>query len=200
MVEGDKLALVSVSDKTGLVGFCRGVVRLGFEVLSTGGTQKILEDAGIAVTPVSRYTGFPEILGGRVKTLHPKIYGGILAVRGREEHMEELGRHGIKPIDMVVVNLYPFEETVSKPGVRLEEALEQIDIGGPSLLRAAAKNFRDVVVVCNPRRYGKVLMELEEEGDVSVETRLLLAQEVFEHTSAYDRAIASYLKRRGLII
>lgn len=158
-------ALISVSDKTGLVDLARGLVRLGWEVVSTGGTARFLEDAGLPITPVSQVTGFPEILEGRVKTLHPNIHGGILA-RRTDEHLDVLNQHQITPIDLVVVNLYPFSETVARPDVTLDEAIENIDIGGPSLIRGAAKNFAYVTVVVNPRRYEIVLEHLQSGGDV----------------------------------
>ncbi|MBC7288101.1 MAG: bifunctional phosphoribosylaminoimidazolecarboxamide formyltransferase/IMP cyclohydrolase [Armatimonadetes bacterium] len=191
---GRKRALISVSDKTGIVDFARGLVELGFEILSTGGTKRALETAGIPVTAVEDYTGFPEILDGRVKTLHPKIHAGLLAVRDNPDHVEQLEAHGVTPIDLVVVNLYPFRETVAKPGVTLAEAVENIDIGGPSMIRAAAKNFRFVAVVCNPAWYDRVLAELRERGGrLSEETRRTLALEAFKHTAQYDIAISSWL-------
>jgi phosphoribosylaminoimidazolecarboxamide formyltransferase/IMP cyclohydrolase len=187
-----KRALISVSDKRGLEVFARGLKELGFEIISTGGTAKALEGWGVAVTPVSQVTGFPEILEGRVKTLHPKIHGGILA-RRVPEHLEQVAAQGIELIDLVVVNLYPFRETVSRPGVTLEEAIENIDIGGPSLVRAAAKNYAYVTVVVNPDRYPLVLEQLRTQGEVDAETRFALAVEAFAHTAAYDAAIAQYL-------
>ncbi|MCR4420219.1 MAG: bifunctional phosphoribosylaminoimidazolecarboxamide formyltransferase/IMP cyclohydrolase [Clostridia bacterium] len=185
-------ALISVSDKRGLDVFARGLKELGFEIISTGGTARSLEGWGVAVTPVSRVTGFPEILEGRLKTLHPLIHGGILAKRV-PEHLEQLAVQGIELIDLVVVNLYPFRETVSRPGVTLEEAIENIDIGGPSLVRAAAKNHAYVTVVVNPERYPLVLEQLRSKGEVDAETRFALAVEAFAHTAAYDAAIAQYL-------
>ncbi|MDI6631288.1 MAG: bifunctional phosphoribosylaminoimidazolecarboxamide formyltransferase/IMP cyclohydrolase, partial [Thermoanaerobacteraceae bacterium] len=184
-------ALISVSDKTGVVEFARGLVDLGWEVISTGGTFKTIKGAGIPATYVSEVTGFPEILDGRVKTLHPKIHGGILALR-TEEHLRQLAEQGIAPIDLVAVNLYPFRQTVSREGVRLEDAVENIDIGGPAMIRAAAKNHRYVLVVVNPERYPAVLEALRA-GEVSAEMRLALAQEAFAHTAHYDAAIAEYL-------
>ena len=190
-------ALISVSDKTGIVELAKGLQSLGVEILSTGGTRKKMEDAGIKVVGVSEYTGFPEMMDGRVKTLHPKIHAGLLALRENEDHVKQMEERGFGYIDMVVVNLYPFRETIAKPDVTLEEAVEQIDIGGPTMLRSAAKNFRNVVVIVNPDRYDQVLEEIRNDGDVSQETRYALAQEVFEHTAAYDAAIASYLHRQS---
>lgn len=192
-----KRALISVSDKTGIVNFARRLVELGYEIISTGGTAKTLEEAGIGVVKVSDVTGFPEILDGRVKTLHPKIHGGILGVRDNPEHKRQMDEMGIKPIDLVVINLYPFKETISKPDVTEQEAIENIDIGGPAMLRAAAKNFEHVTVVVNPNRYPDVLKEIEQGGDVQRETRRALALEVFEHTAAYDSVIASYLRGKS---
>jgi len=190
-------ALISVSDKTGLVEFAQGLQALGVEILSTGGTARLLREAGLAVREVSDYTGFPEILDGRVKTLHPKIHGGILALRENEAHARQLAEQGIEFIDLVVVNLYPFEETIARPQVTLEEALENIDIGGPTLLRAAAKNYRDVLVVCNPHHYDEVLEELRSQGGlVSEQLRARLALDVFRHTAHYDALIADYLEKQ----
>ncbi|MBI5117346.1 IMP cyclohydrolase [Candidatus Poribacteria bacterium] len=187
-------ALISVSNKTGVVELARFLSDTGVEILSTGGTQKALDEAGISVRSVSDYTGFPEMMDGRVKTLHPKIHAGLLAIRDNLEHMQQVDRHGIELIDMVVVNLYPFRETVSKPGIKLEDAIEQIDIGGPAMLRAAAKNYRDVVVVVNPTRYPQIIEEIKKgDGCVSDRMKFELACEVFEHTATYDRAIADYL-------
>ncbi|MGC7878947.1 bifunctional phosphoribosylaminoimidazolecarboxamide formyltransferase/IMP cyclohydrolase, partial [Desulforudis sp. 1190] len=185
-------ALISVSDKQGIVEFARGLTDFGAEIVSTGGTAKTLRQAGIPVTPISAVTGFPEILGGRVKTLHPKIHGGILAMR-TPEHLNQLGEFDIATIDLVAVNLYPFKQTVAREGVTLEEAIENIDIGGPSMIRAAAKNYRWVTVVVNPRRYDEILAALREAGDTSEDLRLALAQEAFAHTAHYDAAIAGYL-------
>ncbi|MBV8857792.1 MAG: bifunctional phosphoribosylaminoimidazolecarboxamide formyltransferase/IMP cyclohydrolase [Acidobacteria bacterium] len=187
-------ALLSVSDKAGLVDFARALRGLGVELLSTGGTAKALREAGLEVRDVSEVTGFPEMLDGRVKTLHPRIHGGILAVRDNPEHARALAEHEIGPIDMVVVNLYPFEQTVAREGVTLEEAVEQIDIGGPAMVRSAAKNFRDVAVVTSPGIYPIIFAELTETGGgLSLKTRSALALEAFSHTSAYDGAISSYL-------
>ena len=189
-----KRALISVSDKSGLEEFVKGLNELGVKILSTGGTARLIASLGIKVRSVSDYTGFPEMLDGRVKTLHPKIHGGLLALRENKEHMEKVKEHDIELIDMVVVNLYPFEKTVAKDGVKLEEAIENIDIGGPSMLRSAAKNYRDVVVVCNPDRYKKILEELKKNnGAISDELHFRLGVEVFEKTSKYDTAIYNYL-------
>ena len=186
-------AIVSVFDKRELAPFVKGLAEAGLEVYSTGGTQAALEKAGIPVRSLSQMTGFPEILDGRVKTLHPRVHGGLLAVRSEPRHMEELAANGIEPIDVVVSNLYPFVETVSKDGVVLEEALENIDIGGPTLIRAAAKNFPSVLVVVDPEDYGWVLERLRGDG-VSLEERRLLAQKAFQHVALYDTAIATYLR------
>jgi phosphoribosylaminoimidazolecarboxamide formyltransferase/IMP cyclohydrolase len=190
-------ALISVSDKTGIVDFAKGLESLGVEILSTGGTRKKLDAAGIKVVGVSDYTGFAEMMDGRVKTLHPKIHAGLLALRDDKKHVKQMEERGFGYIDVVVVNLYPFRETIAKPNVTLEEAVEQIDIGGPTMLRSAAKNFRDVAVIVNPERYGQVLEEIRDSGVVSDDTLYALAQEVFEHTAAYDAAISAYLHRQG---
>jgi len=187
-------ALISVSDKSGLAPFVRGLHELGFEILSTGGTAAFLRDEEIPVTDVADYTGFPELFEGRVKTLHPKLHGGLLYKRESKEHVRQADANGIGPIDVVVVNLYPFEQTIARPGVSLEEAVEQIDIGGPSLLRSAAKNHRSVTVVTDPADYDIILKELQEgKGQTTLKTREALAIKVFQLTSAYDRAIAGYL-------
>lgn len=186
-------AILSVYDKTGLVDFARGLGELGVEIFSTGGTKKTLEGAGIALHSISEITAFPEILDGRVKTLHPAIYGGILARRNLPEHMAQLSERNIKTIDLVAVNLYPFLQTVSKQGVTLEEALENIDIGGPTLIRAAAKNFSDVIVVVNPADYPHLVEQMCHCG-VSLEERKRLAQKAFQHVAFYDTAIAQYLR------
>lgn len=185
-------ALISVSDKTGVVEFAQGLAKLGWEIVSTGGTFKTIKNAGVEAIYVSEVTGFPEILGGRVKTLHPKIHGGILALR-TEEHLKELQQQGITPVDLVAVNLYPFRQTVSREGVTLAEAVENIDIGGPAMIRAAAKNHQYVIVVVNPERYPAILEALQA-GDAGAELRLALAQEAFTHTAHYDAAIAEYLR------
>ncbi|MDR1892692.1 MAG: bifunctional phosphoribosylaminoimidazolecarboxamide formyltransferase/IMP cyclohydrolase, partial [Oscillospiraceae bacterium] len=192
-----KRAIISLSDKTGAVEFAAALDRLGFEILSTGGTAKTLADAGIPVTNVSDVTGFPECLDGRVKTLHPKIHAGILAMRQNPQHMEQIESLGVAPIDIVAINLYPFKQTILKPGVTLEEAVENIDIGGPTMLRAAAKNWQDVAVLADPADYQIVLSELEA-GGITQGTRFRLMGKVFEHTAQYDSLIAAYLrKQRG---
>jgi len=189
-------ALISVSDKTGILELAKELASHGVEILSTGGTAKSLQAAGIATVEVSQFTGSPEILGGRVKTLHPKIHGGLLFLRGNEEHEEQAKAHGIKPIDMVVVNLYPFEATVAKEGVTLAEAIEQIDIGGPSMIRSASKNYQSVCVVTDPKDYAAVIEDLREEnGGTSRKLRERLAIKAFATTSAYDAAIADFLNQ-----
>ena len=186
-------ALISVSDKTGLVEFARELEALGFELVSTGGTARALSAAGLPVSNVADVTGFPEMLDGRVKTLHPRIHGGILARRGRADDMLKLSEHGIAPIDLVVVNLYPFAEAAARPGVGFDDLVEEIDIGGPSLVRAAAKNFLDVLVVVEPASYPGVIAALRQPGGPSAEFRFGLARRAFEHTARYDRTIASTL-------
>ncbi|MBW6464567.1 MAG: bifunctional phosphoribosylaminoimidazolecarboxamide formyltransferase/IMP cyclohydrolase [Firmicutes bacterium] len=185
-------ALISVSDKRGIVELARDLVAAGFEIISTGGTAGVLSGAGIPVTEAAEVTGFPEILGGRVKTLHPHIHGAILARLDREDQVEELDRRGIIPFELVVVNLYPFEETISREGVTVAEAVENIDIGGPTMVRAAAKNHAHVAIVVNPGRYGDLVEEIKAKGRLSPETRRNLAAEAFAHTAAYDAMIASY--------
>ncbi|ADC49994.1 bifunctional phosphoribosylaminoimidazolecarboxamide formyltransferase/IMP cyclohydrolase [Alkalihalophilus pseudofirmus OF4] len=184
-------ALVSVSNKEGIIPFVEGLVKEGFEVVSTGGTKKAIQEAGIPVTGIQDVTGFPEILEGRVKTLHPNIHGGLLAMRDKEDHKAQLEEHNITPIDVVVVNLYPFQQTIAKPGSTFEDAIENIDIGGPSMLRAAAKNHKHVTVVVDPQDYDTVLAELK--SGVTAETRRRLAAKVFRHTASYDAVIAEYL-------
>ncbi len=187
-------AVVSVYDKTGLVDFVRELVKMGVEILSTGGTRKLLAESGLKVKDISEYTGFPEMMDGRVKTLHPRVHGGLLAVRDNPEHVAAMKANGIQRIDMVVVNLYPFEATIAKPGVTLPEAIEQIDIGGPSMIRSSAKNHAYVTVVTSPKQYGLVLDEMKKNGGATtLETRSKLAREVFATTSNYDGAIANYL-------
>jgi phosphoribosylaminoimidazolecarboxamide formyltransferase/IMP cyclohydrolase len=186
-------ALLSVSDKTGIIDFARGLASRGITLVSTGGTARELAAAGLAVTNVSERTGFPEMLDGRVKTLHPAIHGGILARRGHPADLEAIARHGIQPIDIVVVNLYPFAETAQRPGVGFDDLVEQIDIGGPSLLRAAAKNFRDVLVVVEPKQYDAVIEALDREQGPSLEFRLALAHAAIAHTARYDTEIAATL-------
>ena len=189
-----KRALISVSDKTGIVDFATALAVKGVEIISTGGTAKTLSAAGLKVINISDITGFPECLDGRVKTLHPKVHAGLLAIRSNEEHMQQIKELGVETIDIVVINLYPFKQTILKGNVELEEAIENIDIGGPTMLRAAAKNYQDVAVVVDPADYEKVLSELSETGDVSVKTKFRLAYKVFEHTSHYDTLIAKYLR------
>ena len=191
-----KRAFLSVSDKTGLIPFAEGLVECGFELVSTGGTEKALKQAGVPVTNVSEITGFPECLDGRVKTLHPMVHAGILAMRDNPAHMDQIHALGVVPIDVVCVNLYPFKQTMLKPGVTFEECIENIDIGGPSMLRAAAKNHKDVVVVVDAADYQTVLNELKESGEVCYQTKLALCLKVFEHTAAYDAMIADYLRRQ----
>ena len=191
-----KRALLSVSDKTGIVELGKFLSEKGVEIISTGGTMKALRDAGVPVTYVSDVTGFPEIMDGRVKTLNPKIHGAILAVRSNPEHMQALAEHNITPIDLVVVNLYPFRETISKPGVTEAEAIENIDIGGPAMVRASAKNFKDVVIVTYPRRYAQLMEMLEKDGDIDARTRKELAFEAFSHTAEYDTMISEYLNKQ----
>jgi phosphoribosylaminoimidazolecarboxamide formyltransferase/IMP cyclohydrolase len=193
-----KRALLSVSDKTGIVDFARGLERLDVQIISTGGTARILRDAGVSVTDVSEVTGFPEMMGGRVKTLHPMIHAGILCVRDDHDHMSEAGKVNVELIDLVAVNLYPFEITISKEGVLLDEAIENIDIGGPAMLRSAAKNYRSVTVICDPGDYGSVLKELRSSGVVSPKTREQLAVKAFRHTADYDASIDTYLSRELL--
>jgi phosphoribosylaminoimidazolecarboxamide formyltransferase/IMP cyclohydrolase len=187
-------AIISVSDKTGIADFAKKLSKLDYEIFSTGGTKNALSEAGVPVKSVSEITGFPEILNGRVKTLHPAVHGGLLAKRNLTEHMQELEKNDIQPIDMVVVNLYPFVQTVSKEGVTLDEALENIDIGGPTMLRAAAKNFPGVIVVVDPADYEVVLAKLEA-GGVSLNERKRLAQKAFQHVASYDTAISQYLRQ-----
>jgi phosphoribosylaminoimidazolecarboxamide formyltransferase/IMP cyclohydrolase len=186
-------ALLSVFDKTGLVPFAQVLAEAGVELISTGGTARILREHGLNVKDLSEHTGFPEMLDGRVKTLHPKIHGGLLYIRGNKEHEEAARQHGIGPIDIVVVNLYPFEQTIAKPGVTLEEAIENIDIGGPAMLRSAAKNHESVTVVMDPMDYAEVADQVKEQGNTTVELRRTLATRVFARTSAYDATIASHL-------
>lgn len=191
-----KRALISVSDKSGIGRFARALASAGVTILSTGGTYEYLKKSGVPVTAVSDVTGFPEILGGRVKTLHPNIHGGILARRTLSEDMQSLADHEIKPIDMVVVNLYPFTQTIAQSGVTMDMAMEQVDIGGPTMVRAAAKNHKDVVVVVRPNRYEEIAQLVLDGADISPELRLELAAEAFGHTAAYDSAITSYLRQQ----
>ncbi len=193
MSPSTRTALISLSDKSGAVEFARGLVQSGFRILSTGGTAKLLADAGIAVTEVAEITGFPEMLDGRVKTLHPNIHGGLLARRDDPAHMATLAQHAIAPIEILAVNLYPFQATVAKPGCTLADAIENIDIGGPAMLRSAAKNHAAVTVIVDPQDYRRVLEELLASGAVGAATRFELATKAFAHTAAYDGAISAYL-------
>lgn len=188
-------ALISVSDKTGIIPFAKKLTELGVEIISTGGTHKVLEEEGIKVTGISDVTGFPECLDGRVKTLHPNIHAGLLAIRSNEEHMKQLEDLQIKTIDIVVVNLYPFKQTILKEGIDRQTAIENIDIGGPTMLRSAAKNYQDVAVVTDPRDYDKIIEEIEKNKEVSLDTKFYLCSKVFEHTAHYDALIASYMKK-----
>ena len=188
-------ALVSVSDKRGVVEFCQNLRRLGWEIIATGGTQKLLEDSGVSTIGISEVTGFPEICDGRVKTLHPKVHGGLLARRDDESHLKALRDNSIEVIDMVCVNLYPFRQTIAKPDVKMEDAIENIDIGGPSMLRSAAKNYRDVTVVCDPEDYNRIISEIEETGNTTAKTRLELSAKAYTHTAEYDMCIATYMRR-----
>ncbi|SDH77550.1 IMP cyclohydrolase /phosphoribosylaminoimidazolecarboxamide formyltransferase [Alteribacillus persepolensis] len=188
-----KRALISVSNKEGILPFAKKLEEKGVEIISTGGTSRVLQEGGVRVTGISEVTGFPEILDGRVKTLHPNIHSGLLAMRDKEEHTQQLEEQGIAPIDLVVVNLYPFKQTIEKPETTFEEAIENIDIGGPSMLRAAAKNHKHVTVITDPGDYETVLEEWQENGDVTLETKQRLAAKVFRHTASYDALIANYL-------
>jgi phosphoribosylaminoimidazolecarboxamide formyltransferase/IMP cyclohydrolase len=191
-------ALMSVTDKSGLVEFAQFLAGYQIEILSTGGTAKLLRDKGVPVVEVSDYTGFPEMLDGRVKTLHPKIHGGILGRRDLASHQEQMAAQGIAPIDLVVVNLYQFEQAVAKPGCTLEDAIENIDIGGPTLLRASAKNYQAVTVVVDPADYPKIMAEMKlNQGATNVGTRFILARKVFKLTHEYDGAIYRYLADKG---
>jgi len=189
-------AIISVTDKTGVVDFAKSLAKFGVQILSTGGTARVIREGGLAVTDISEYTGFPEMLDGRVKTLHPKVHGGLLGLRDNPEHVNMMKEHDIENIDLIVVNLYQFEKTVAKDGVTLEEAIENIDIGGPAMLRSSAKNFRDVTVIVDPADYAMVLKEMEElGGTTSLETRFRLAKKVFQLTNEYDGAISKYLEK-----
>jgi phosphoribosylaminoimidazolecarboxamide formyltransferase/IMP cyclohydrolase len=187
-------ALISVTDKSGIVDFARSLEGLGIEILSTGGTARTIRDGGVKVLDISEYTGFPEMMDGRVKTLHPKVHGGLLGRRDNQQDIQMMRIHGIKDINMVVVNLYQFEQTISREGCTPEEAVENIDIGGPSMLRSAAKNFRYVTVIVDPSDYPLVLKEIRESGQTTLKRRLELAKKVFNHTWQYDRAISDYLE------
>ena len=193
-----KRALISVSDKNGIMEFARQLSGYGVEILSTGGTAGLLRKEGIAVKDVSEYTGYPEMLDGRVKTLHPKVHGGLLGLRDNPEHVKTMEKHGIQAIDMVVVNLYPFRETIARPNCTFTDAIENIDIGGPAMLRSSAKNFRSVTVLTDPADYDRVLSDMKETGgSVRETTNFDLAVKVYTLTSAYDAAIAEYLKSRN---
>jgi len=188
-------ALISLTDKSGIEGFAQALTELGVEILSTGGTAKKMREAGIAVTDVSEFTGFPEMLDGRVKTLHPLVHGGILNQRQNPEHQQQCREYNIRNIDIVAVNLYAFEKTVADPSCSLADAIENIDIGGPTLLRASAKNFRDVTVIVDPADYDRVLAEIRAGGNTTLKTRFRLAVKVFQLTSSYDTAIARWLEQ-----
>ena len=188
-------ALVSVSDKTGVVEFAQQLRSLGWEIIATGGTMKLLRDNGVEVINISDVTGFPEICDGRVKTLHPKVHGGLLARRDDESHLQALKENSIEFIDMVCVNLYPFRQTISKPDVTMEDAIENIDIGGPSMLRSAAKNYKDVTVVCDPADYAQIIEQIKAGGNTTVETRLQLSAKAYTHTAEYDSMIATYMRK-----
>ena len=190
-------ALISVSDKTGVAAFAAALSRLGGEIIATGGTQRLLEQQGVKTIGISEVTGFPEICDGRVKTLHPKVHGGLLARRDLPSHLAALKENGIEFIDLVCVNLYPFAATIAKEGVTMEEAVENIDIGGPSMLRSAAKNWKDVTVVCDPGDYGRVIDEISHEGNTKPETRLMLSAKAYTHTAQYDTMIARYMRAQA---
>ena len=188
-------ALISVSDKTGVVEFAQQLRSLGWEIIATGGTMKLLRDSNVEVINISDVTGFPEICDGRVKTLHPKVHGGLLARRDDESHLQALKDNGIEFIDMVCVNLYPFRQTIAKPDVTMEDAIENIDIGGPSMLRSAAKNYKDVTVVCDPADYATIIEEIKEGGNTTLGTRLQLSAKAYTHTAEYDSMIATYMRK-----
>ncbi len=189
-------AIISVTDKSGVVDFARSLSNFGVQILSTGGTAKALRDGGVSVTDISEYTGFPEMMDGRIKTLHPKVHGGLLGMRDNPDHVRMMKEHGIASIDLIVVNLYQFEKAVSKENVTLDEAIENIDIGGPTMLRSSAKNFKDVTVIVDPSDYDPVLKEMEEQGgSTTLKTRFSLAKKVFQLTHTYDGAISRYLEK-----
>lgn len=192
-----KRALVSVSDKSGLVNFVKGLQTAGWEIIATGGTQKLLENSGVKTIGISDVTGFPEICDGRVKTLHPKVHGGLLARRDEPSHLQALEENGISFIDLVCVNLYPFRETIAKEGVSMADAIENIDIGGPSMLRSAAKNYNDVTVVCDPADYDTILAEINATGNTTLNTRLQLSAKAYTHTAQYDACIATYMREKA---
>jgi phosphoribosylaminoimidazolecarboxamide formyltransferase/IMP cyclohydrolase len=188
-------ALISLTDKAGIEGFATELAELGIDLLSTGGTAKKLRDAGLSVMDVSEFTGFPEMLDGRVKTLHPKVHGGILNQRANSDHKQQCAAHGLKNIDLIAVNLYAFEKTIADPNCSLADAIENIDIGGPTMLRAAAKNFHDVTVIVDPADYPQVVSEIKEHGNTTLKTRFKLMRKVFALTSVYDTAISSWLEK-----
>jgi phosphoribosylaminoimidazolecarboxamide formyltransferase/IMP cyclohydrolase len=188
-------ALISLTDKSGIEGFAGELAALGIELLSTGGTARKLREAGLQVMDVSEFTGFPEMLDGRVKTLHPKVHGGILNQRGNNDHRRQCAEHGLKNIDLIAVNLYAFEKTVADPDCSLADAIENIDIGGPTMLRAAAKNFHDVTVVVDPADYPQIVKEIRENGNTTIKTRFTLMRKVFALTAAYDTAISNWLEK-----
>ncbi|MBU0479880.1 MAG: IMP cyclohydrolase [Proteobacteria bacterium] len=188
-------ALISLTDKSGIEDFARELEKMGVEILSTGGTAKKMRDSGIKVMDVSEFTGFPEMLDGRVKTLHPKVHGGILAQKENPDHLAQMAKHGMKPIDLVAVNLYAFEKTVADPNCSLADAIENIDIGGPTMLRSSAKNFRDVTVLVDPADYPQVLKEMKATGNTTLKTRFRLAAKVFALTSRYDTTISAWLEK-----
>jgi phosphoribosylaminoimidazolecarboxamide formyltransferase/IMP cyclohydrolase len=192
-------AIISVTDKTGVVDFAKSLSEFGVQILSTGGTARAMREGGVSVTDISEYTGFPEMLDGRVKTLHPKVHGGLLGLRDNPDHVRVMEENGIESIDLLVVNLYQFEKAVAKEGVRLEDAIEEIDIGGPAMLRSSAKNFRDVTVIVDPADYKGILDEMKDlNGMTSLETRFRLAKKVFRLTHQYDGAISDYLE--GIVL
>lgn len=190
-------ALISVSDKEGVLEFAKALADMGIEIISTGGTAKALSKAGIKVTGISEVTGFPEMMEGRVKTLHPAVHGALLADRSKPDHMRQIEEQGIKPIDLVAVNLYPFAKTIANPDVSLQDAIENIDIGGPSMVRSSAKNFASVTIIVDPNDYDKILAEIQaNDGDTSYDTRSRLAAKAFTHTAAYDTMISVFLKEK----
>ena len=192
-MNGIKRAIISLTDKSGIEEFVKQLSQLGVEILSTGGTAKKLREHGLTVIDVAEFTGFPEMLDGRVKTLHPKVHGGILAQRHNPEHQQQMKAHGLVPIDMIVVNLYAFDKATADPVCTVDHAIENIDIGGPTMLRAAAKNYKDVTVIVDPSDYPQVIIEIKATGNTTLETRFRLACKVFDLTSAYDTAIAKWL-------
>jgi phosphoribosylaminoimidazolecarboxamide formyltransferase/IMP cyclohydrolase len=188
-------ALISLTDKSGIEDFARNLQELGVEILSTGGTAKKMRESGIKVKDVAEFTGFPEMLDGRVKTLHPKVHAGILAQKTNPDHLSQMAAHGLQPIDLIAVNLYAFDKTVARPDCTLADAIENIDIGGPTMLRAAAKNYRDVTVLVDPADYPQVIAEMRATGNTTLKTRFTLARKVFALTSRYDTAISAWLER-----